>query len=678
MWYSKAKYQRSYLTFLSLIFLASTTINANAAQLCSMLTLPEHGFFFSGYCERDFASLCGVGCLTGYRIIDGDSFRECQQGGTWTGKQLKCEEIRCSPLKMSTQTTQECSPTQNTSSFIVGTKCRVKCSVTGHRLIGPSTRECLSLGIWSGYQQFCIVSTETTTTTITKIKTTTTATTINKLSTTTIRRFRDYSNFALSINKNDTGIVVPLVQPSQFTIIFWFYLNNGANVSLISLREDDDKKLFEIIVRENRLVFYYLSRNQTQPTLIKIPNSKWNHFAWMYSKKTQQSYLYIDGTRQQSFDFKITNLNFDNVSSLILFHRTFHGLMTRLEIWKEMISEQQVLISYRDCRKQNGDVFSWSKISDQLSFDTNKLKTSSFCSGCSEPASISGGIYNVSDYEIGSFVEYKCNYGYEMIGSDRIYCMVPSEWYPLAPICQHNPCTSNCEQCDQKSGVCLRQQTKLDFPSTECDPPCDDDEECIDGECAWSNLSDKWMLTTDDTICNPPCPLGARCINRRCEPNMMPSCSVPCRPGQLCIDSRCGCYKGLCENGRDCFEICDIGENCHNRSCSCGVRGKCGKGEICLSDVCMCGIRRGGCPLQESCVNGKCIRKTNQCNNTCKSNEICVDEKCVCKEQCEKKVFCPFPCLNGGRCTGFYQCTCRQDWQGHRCEQRQRKNITLS
>jgi len=32
--------------------------------------------------------------------------------------------------------------------------------------------------------------------------------------------------------------------------------------------------------------------------------------------------------------------------------------------------------------------------------------------------------------------------------------------------------------------------------------------------------------------------------------------------------------------------------------------------------------------------------------------------------------FCPFPCLNGGRCTGFYQCTCRQGWQGHRCERR--------
>jgi hypothetical protein len=46
-----------------------------------------------------------------------------------------------------------------------------------------------------------------------------------------------------------------------------------------------------------------------------------------------------------------------------------------------MISEQQLLVSYRDCRKQNGDIFSWSKVSDQITIDTNNLKSSSFCSG---------------------------------------------------------------------------------------------------------------------------------------------------------------------------------------------------------------------------------------------------------------------------------------------------------
>lgn len=56
-----------------------------------MLTLPQHGFFFSSYCEREPGSLCGLGCFPGYRIVDGDSIRECQQDGTWTGHRPKCE-----------------------------------------------------------------------------------------------------------------------------------------------------------------------------------------------------------------------------------------------------------------------------------------------------------------------------------------------------------------------------------------------------------------------------------------------------------------------------------------------------------------------------------------------------------------------------------------------------------
>ena len=59
----------------------------------------------------------------------------------------------------------------------------------------------------------------------------------------------------------------------------------------------------------------------------------------------------------------------------------FTGLITRVEIWQHMISEQQLLVSYRDCRKQTGDVFSWSQVSNQISIDSNKLKSSSFCSG---------------------------------------------------------------------------------------------------------------------------------------------------------------------------------------------------------------------------------------------------------------------------------------------------------
>ncbi|CAF3636597.1 unnamed protein product [Rotaria sp. Silwood1] len=524
------------IIFLLIFFILKiASIDGARTKQCSVLELPKHGFFFSGYCKRTPGSLCGLGCLTGYRLVNGDSFRECRQDGTWSGREPQCEAIRCPALKTHPRVIQECLPQQNTTKLHFGTKCEAKCNKTGYRLIGPRIRECLVMGRWTGYEQFCIVGIETTP----------------------------------------------------------FVITSSTSTHLLT---------------------------------------------------TTPKYL--------------------DVTGLILFERLFTGRITRIEIWKQIISEQQLLVSYRDCRKQNGDIFSWSQVSNEILIDTNKLKSSSFCSGCSEPASIPGGLYRVSDYEVGSSVEYECNYGYEMIGASRAFCMVPSEWYPLPPI--YNPCSSECELCEKKTGVCLRQQAKLN--PLICDPPCDEDEVCIDGQCSWSNIDDE----KHDYQCNPPCPFGTQCINRRCESSLTPYCPVICRPGQVCVDGRCGCFKGLCEYDRPCYEICDIGESCHNSSCSCGSQGKCGKGELCQLDICMCGRKRGGCRPYEHCINGICVCKTSscdQCNNTCKSNEICLDGKCICTNQCQN-AFCPFPCLNGGRCTGFYQCTCRRGWQGYRCERR--------
>jgi hypothetical protein len=65
-------------------------------------------------------------------------------------------EIRCLPLKIKIHVIQECLPEQNSTNFKFGTKCRARCNETSYRLIGPHIRECLILGIWSGYEQFCI------------------------------------------------------------------------------------------------------------------------------------------------------------------------------------------------------------------------------------------------------------------------------------------------------------------------------------------------------------------------------------------------------------------------------------------------------------------------------------------------------------------------------------------
>ncbi|CAF3959284.1 unnamed protein product, partial [Rotaria sp. Silwood2] len=454
------------------------SIDGARTKQCPVLELPTHGFFFSGYCKRTSGSLCGLGCLTGYRLVNGDSFRECHQDGTWSGREPQCEPIRCPPLKVHPRVIQECLPQQNNTKLQFGSKCQAKCNETGYRLIGPRIRECLIMGRWTGYEQFCIIGIETTPFVITS------STSTHSLITTS--KYLDYSNYALHINNNDTGIILTPFNSSEFTIIFWFYLENNTNANIISLKQNKNNVLFELIILQGRLVICHLRQNQTKSTTttyVNIPIEKWIHFTWTYSNKNQQSNLYIN-----------------DVTGLILFDRLFIGRITRVEIWKQIISEQQLLVSYRDCRKQNGDIFSWSQVSNEILIDTNKFKSSSFCSGCSEPASIQGGLYRVSDYEVGSSVEYECKYGYEMIGASRAFCMVPSEWYPLPPI--YNPCSSECELCEKKTGVCLRQQAKLN--PLICDPPCDDDEICIDGQCSWSNIDEE----KNDYQCNARCPFG--------------------------------------------------------------------------------------------------------------------------------------------------------------------------
>jgi len=62
----------------------------------------------------------------------------------------------------------------------------------------------------------------------------------------------DYSNYALSISNNDTGIILTPFNSSQFTIIFWFYLENNTNANIISLKENSDDILFKLAVQQGR------------------------------------------------------------------------------------------------------------------------------------------------------------------------------------------------------------------------------------------------------------------------------------------------------------------------------------------------------------------------------------------------------------------------------------------
>jgi hypothetical protein len=62
----------------------------------------------------------------------------------------------------------------------------------------------------------------------------------------------DYSNYALSITNNDTGIILTPFDASQFTIIFWFYLKNNTNANIISLKEKNGSILFKLAIVQGR------------------------------------------------------------------------------------------------------------------------------------------------------------------------------------------------------------------------------------------------------------------------------------------------------------------------------------------------------------------------------------------------------------------------------------------
>lgn len=126
----------------------------------------------------------------------------------------------------------------------------------------------------------------------------------------------DYSNYALNIKNNDTGITLTPFNASQFTIIFWFYLENNINANLISLKDHKGGNVFKISVQQGRLLIQYLLKNSLKSsrtvTSINIPTRRWKHFTWFYSMVNGQLSLDIDGERQQSIDFEAMSLDFES------------------------------------------------------------------------------------------------------------------------------------------------------------------------------------------------------------------------------------------------------------------------------------------------------------------------------------------------------------------------------
>ena len=54
------------------------------------------------------------------------------------------------------------------------------------------------------------------------------------------------------ITNNDSGINLTPFDASQFTIIFWFYLENNTNANLIILKDKNNNLPFRLTVQQGR------------------------------------------------------------------------------------------------------------------------------------------------------------------------------------------------------------------------------------------------------------------------------------------------------------------------------------------------------------------------------------------------------------------------------------------
>lgn len=120
------------------------------------------------------------------------------------------------------------------------------------------------------------------------------------------------------------------------------------------------------------------------------------------------------------------------------------------------------------------------------------------------------------------------------------------------------------------SGGCGPQESQgpLGFDPSVCDPPCPDQEACVNGTCVPKD-------------CDPPCDDGHHCDSGVCVAD---DCDPPCGSGLQCV-------AGACVAG-GCDPPCAVGQHCEGTACLPNICDPpCETGETCMthgSDVCEC------------------------------------------------------------------------------------------
>ena len=186
------------------------------------------------------------------------------------------------------------------------------------------------------------------------------------------------------------------------------------------------------------------------------------------------------------------------------------------------------------------------------------------------------------------------------------------------------------------------------LPPPPCDPPCQEDERCSEGQC----LTNTEICTADGQcgegftcdLSNGECRRGERGVYcAPCDPTNT-DMNLECGVGFACVEGLPGCRPRCGSRGPD-APPCDEGESCQEGVCVISSFSICGS-PFCLdhSDCPQSACEQGrctvaqrceddaDCALGSSCEAGYCAREERCDRSSCGENSLCLGGLCVRQE----------------------------------------------
>ncbi|KAJ7360022.1 hypothetical protein OS493_019110 [Desmophyllum pertusum] len=120
---------------------------------CPSLDTPGHaiksGYGCSGL-SSSYSTSCFFSCMLGYEAVGGSQKRTCLETGQWSGTQLQCQAITCSPITITSEGLDISPPfCTNTSAVIhYASECRFTCK-SGYQQHGPGLKTCTQFKNWA-------------------------------------------------------------------------------------------------------------------------------------------------------------------------------------------------------------------------------------------------------------------------------------------------------------------------------------------------------------------------------------------------------------------------------------------------------------------------------------------------------------------------------------------------